>query len=49
MGGEREGKGEVGEWVSGQQPVLPGGRNSGYKAQKGPEKKSLLEEFVAEN
>jgi hypothetical protein len=32
VGGEREGregKGEVGEWVSGQQPVLPGGRNSG--------------------
>jgi hypothetical protein len=36
--------------VAGQQPVLPGGRNSGQKAQKGPEKKkSWLEEFVAEN
>jgi hypothetical protein len=32
-----------------QQLVLPGGRNSGQKAQKGPEKKSWPEEFVAEN
>jgi hypothetical protein len=29
--------------------VLPGGRNSGQKALKGPEKKSWLEDFVAEN
>jgi hypothetical protein len=29
--------------------VLPGGRNSGQKAQKGPRKKKLAEEFVAEN
>jgi hypothetical protein len=38
--------------VAGQQPVLPGGRNSGHKVLKGPEKKkswkSWLEEFVAE-
>ena len=26
-------------------PVLPGGRNSGQKAQKGPQKKKFLAEF----
>jgi hypothetical protein len=26
-------------WVAGQQPVLPGGQNSGQKNSKGPEKK----------
>jgi hypothetical protein len=36
--------------VVGQQPVLPGGQNSGQKAQKWPEKKkNWPEEFVAEN
>jgi hypothetical protein len=29
--------------------MLPGGRNSGQKAQKGQRKKSWPEEFVAEN
>jgi hypothetical protein len=28
--------------------VLPGGRNSGQRAQKGPRKKSWTEEFMAE-
>ncbi len=46
MGGVRgrggRGRGEVGGgWVAGQQPVLPGVRNSGRKALKGPEKKNL--------
>ena len=27
------------------QPVLPGGRNSGQKAQKGPQKKKFVAEF----
>jgi hypothetical protein len=42
MGGVRSrggrGGGEVGQWVAGQQLVLPGGQNSSQKAQKGPEK-----------
>jgi hypothetical protein len=34
------GRGKWG-WVSEQQQVLPGGRNSGQRAQKGPEKKNV--------
>ncbi len=36
--GGRGGRGSGG-WVAGQQLVMPGGRNSGQKAKKGPEKK----------
>jgi hypothetical protein len=42
MGGVRgRGRGKWGGWVAWQQPVLPGGRNSSHKAQKGQEKKKL--------
>jgi hypothetical protein len=42
------GRGKWG-WVSGQQPVLPGGRNSGQRVQKGLEKKKFAVRICGRN